>query len=378
MTALSHVMPASAFTRLVVDLFETAAPGANTFVLLGDEATLDRYVPRATTAEIVTVLTADDPVPHYSKAVADADIVVVHRMTLRSAPALHLARDTATRVWSGWGADYYGTDVNPLAWQLAPQSERWERQQSNILRRLDRVRTRWLGRGALQDTARRATAFSAPIPDDVPVFRRRFPGFDGDLVQLNYETVEDTFSVGFEGELGDDILLGNSATITNNHFDVLTKLASAPLNGRRVWAPLSYGNRELARAVIEHGRRVLGDAFEPLEDLLPYDEYKRLVARCGIVIMGHRRQQAVGSIGAALWNGARVYLDGLNPLSTFLTGRGAHVFPIDGIGPTSFGDEERITVERCALNRDVLQAFWGREKALSNIRELMELHRQRA
>lgn len=370
-------MPASAFTRLVVGVFESAAPGANTFLLLGDDAQFERYAPRESTATIVPVHPEEDPAPYYRRVVADADIVIVHRMTLRSAAALHLARDGATRVWSGWGADYYGTDINPLAGQLAPLSERWERQQSNILRRLDRVRTRWLGRGVLQNTARRATTFSAPIPEDVPIFRRRFPKFDGDIAQLNYETVEDTFSVGFAGELGDDILLGNSATITNNHLDVLTRLATAPLDGRRVWVPLSYGDRTLAKAVIEHGRRVLGSAFEPLEELLPYEEYKLLIARCGTVIMGHRRQQAIGNIGAALWNGARVYLDELSPLSVFFRNRDAHIFDVAGIGPGSFRNEARLSDEQRERNREVLRGFWGRERVVSNVRDLLDRHARR-
>lgn len=370
MTAITHVMPASVFTKFVVGVFEAVAPGDNTFVLLGTDDALDKYT-KGVSTNIIALNQDADPATIYADAVDGADAVIVHRMTLRSAGALHAASDGALRVWAGWGADYYGTDIDPLARQLAPLTARWQSGRSNLVRKVDRVRRRWWGRSILQNAARRANAFSAPIPDDVPIFRRRFPRFSGDIVQLNYESVEDTFSVGFDGELGPDILLGNSATITNNHFDVLERLARLDLDGRRVYVPLSYGDPELAREVITRGRSLLGDAFEPLEELLPYDEYKKLIARCGIVIMGHRRQQAVGNIGAALWNGAQVVLDELNPLSAFLTRGGAQLTPLSQLESQGLTGAQKHTVRE--TNRTVLRDFWGRERVLQNARDVIEL-----
>lgn len=129
---------------------------------------------------------------------------------------------------------------------------------------------------------------------------------------------------------GEDIQVGNSATVTNNHIDVFKKLASFELEERKVIVPLSYGKDDYRDYVLEKGREILGEHFYPITDFKPLDEYLSLFKHCSISIFNHHRQQAVGNIIAALWQGRTVYL-GQSPILDDFKRRGlpAHSFKTD-------------------------------------------------
>lgn len=237
--------------------------------------------------------------------------------------------------------------------------------------RMLRMRRNLIGARPLGPAARASDVFSAPIPDDLAVFRRRFRGFRGQYVQLKYSSVEDSYAAAAD-VTGDDILLGNSANVTGNLLEALELLAVAGTGGRRIVTPLSYGDPVYADAVSRRGAELFGSDFVALREFMPFADYQRLVAACSTVVMGHYRQQGVGNVAMALWSGARVFLDPRSPLTTFLRRQGATIGTLDEIkrgglpvGPS--GIEERDA------NRAVLQQFWGRDTVIANTRTLIAL-----
>jgi len=105
-----------------------------------------------------------------------------------------------------------------------------------------------------------------------------------------------------------NILLGNSATPTNCHFDALEKLAHLKDSNIRIYAPLSYGNAAYADAVTQKANEIFGDKFIPMRDFMPADEYFKLLGSIDAAVMAHDRQQAMGNIVPLLYAGKRVYL----------------------------------------------------------------------
>lgn len=126
----------------------------------------------------------------------------------------------------------------------------------------------------------------------------------------------------------DNILLGNSSSKTNNHLEALDVLSQLNLEDRKVITPLSYGNIEYLGLISKKGKDVLGANFTPLTDFISLEEYNKLIQGCGIVVMNHYRQQAMGNIIASLWMGAKVYLDERNTIYSYLKRIGLHVFSI--------------------------------------------------
>ncbi|MCU1417973.1 MAG: hypothetical protein JWP32_2147 [Schumannella sp.] len=365
-----HLHPDSPFLPFTMDVFETVAPGTGTYLVYARTGDLDRH-PRPASATVSAIAADAAGLATASRALAGADVVIAHSMTPFATRVVRSAPARATIVWSGWGGDYYGSNASALAGLLGPQSEAFRRSRLSPAGRVLQPLKRRRASSALRAAARASDVFSAPIPDDFAVFSRRFRGFRGRYSQLNYASVEDTFSPGAHEITGDDILVGNSATLTNNHVEVFEQLARIGVGGRRVVVPLSYGDPAYASYAAERGRQLLGSDFVPLRDFMPLAEYQRVIADCNLVVMGHRRQQGIGNVAAAMWSGAQVFLDERSPLSTFLRERGAHAGTLAGLS-TSGLPAGRITGAELAANRRVLQEFWGRDVVLANARALVE------
>jgi dTDP-N-acetylfucosamine:lipid II N-acetylfucosaminyltransferase len=105
-----------------------------------------------------------------------------------------------------------------------------------------------------------------------------------------------------------NILLGNSATVSNNHLDAIEKLRPYAENNIRIYCPLSYGDSQYADQVEHTGKAVFGKKFIALRDFMPYGQYLELLDSIDIGIFNHDRQQGVGNIVALLGLGKKVYI----------------------------------------------------------------------
>ncbi len=109
--------------------------------------------------------------------IAKSRVTIFHSVSPITARALASAPSSVRRVWSGWGGDYYDSTFDPDAGLLGASTRR-------LLDSTVRP-TFYAGRAVfairygpiLHAAARAADIFSAPVPADLEVFRKRFPGF---------------------------------------------------------------------------------------------------------------------------------------------------------------------------------------------------------
>ncbi|MBD9663191.1 TDP-N-acetylfucosamine:lipid II N-acetylfucosaminyltransferase [Variovorax sp. VRV01] len=107
---------------------------------------------------------------------------------------------------------------------------------------------------------------------------------------------------------GINILLGNSATQTNNHLDALERLRPFSNELAQIYCPLSYGDSAYADAVVKAGREIFGEKFTGLRNFMAPDQYLELLAKIDIAIFNHDRQQGMGNITTLLGLGKKVYM----------------------------------------------------------------------
>lgn len=107
---------------------------------------------------------------------------------------------------------------------------------------------------------------------------------------------------------GINIQIGNSAETTNNHFEVFDQLLKYKDSDISIYAPLSYGNQNYAKKVIERGKELFGDKFIPLTEFMPYEKYLEFLGNIDMVIFGHKRQQALGNSIILLGLGKKIYM----------------------------------------------------------------------
>lgn len=172
---------------------------------------------------------------------------------------------------------------------------------------------------------------------------------------------------------GDGIMVGNSASTTNNHQYVFEILSKLDLSGRSVTVPLSYnGNPEYIKEVCKTGRKLLGDNFGPLVEFMPLRQYNELQAETGYAFFGNLRQEAIGNILIVLYLGAKVFLCRTNPVYEWACSKGLKVFEIDNV--TQEDIDTPLDEESRRRNREILLKLYSRERLLSLIAGLAPIN----
>ncbi len=126
------------------------------------------------------------------------------------------------------------------------------------------------------------------------------------------------------------ILIGNSATIENNHADVLPGLLEIIDKEYTFSLPMTYGQFARYKTRIKTTySRALNDRVTYLEEHLELDEYYQFLHEHPTAIFLHYRQQALGNILYLLYTGTKVYLSENNIIYTWLIKHDIEVFKFE-------------------------------------------------
>lgn len=143
------------------------------------------------------------------------------------------------------------------------------------------------------------------------------------------------------------IIIGNSASLTNNHLDVCNSIEPYIPSSSEVIIPISYGDMNYAQ-VIESSIKLNGNV-KFLKDYMPIDAYNSLLVSCSYAVYGVIRQQAQGNIYRCLASGVKVFLYKDSILFHYLTELGCVIYAIEDINELSF--REPLSVEDAKKNQ---------------------------
>jgi len=192
-------------------------------------------------------------------------------------------------------------------------------------------------------------------------------------IKFSYYPIEKMLKDSSARVKSNNILIGNSASFTNNHLEVFEILKTLPLKNQEIIAPLSYGNEDYGTQIAKIGNDFFGNKFFPLKEFLPLHEYNQHISRCGIVIMNHYRQQAVGNVFTLIWMGAKVFLNEKNTLYTYLKRIGIVVFSISqDLIPQNLSCLEVLPLVDQNKNREILTMEISQDVLLKNLKNQIE------
>jgi dTDP-N-acetylfucosamine:lipid II N-acetylfucosaminyltransferase len=310
------------------------------------------------------------------------DCLVVHYLDYLKARVVLRAPKGLPIVWSGWGGDYYylitGSENNLLGKKTQQQVELLNRHRSNsrrgILQWMRKVFRRLLVTPIIKRAIYRTNYFSSPFPEDYDLLKLRL-GQDWSVryVRVFYGSVKLTYMPGAERVYGNNILVGNSATPTNNHIEIFDLLTQIDLGERQIFVPLSYGDPIYRDGIIAYGSKLFGSRFQPIVDFMSLEHYNTFIAECSVVVMGHRRQQGGGNAVTMLYKGAKVFLDEANTVYQYLKSKGAFVYSLQELQSKEANVFEPLTEEQKRKNREVMEGYSGHDMVLRSVGELVEL-----
>lgn len=158
------------------------------------------------------------------------------------------------------------------------------------------------------------------------------------------------------------ILVGNSATRTNNHGNVIDLLYQSREKMFSTICPLSYGDEEYAGQVEQYGKDKLGERFIVLKNFMTLEEYRRLLNSVDIAIFAYDRQQGMGNIINLLGAGKKVYLKKTTSTWQIFRDMGVKVYDINylEISPieTNIAESNQELIAR-HFSKGMLVAQWN-------------------
>lgn len=172
---------------------------------------------------------------------------------------------------------------------------------------------------------------------------------------------------------GENIIVGNSGSITGNHMQAFKLLKKLNVEGKKVIVPLSYGNPSYCDLLCKKGSELLGESFIPIKDFMPLQDYNNLLCSANVVIMNHLRQEAVGNILVSLFLGAKVYLHEENNLYEYFTSIGVQIFSINK-DLTSSNPEvfDSLSKEEQLINRQKILEEFNEKKIVFQTRKMLQ------
>jgi len=160
-----------------------------------------------------------------------------------------------------------------------------------------------------------------------------------------------------------NILIGNSASPTNNHISILKLLESYKNTDIKIYCPLSYGDYpDYRNKVIEEGNKIFNDKFIPIIDFMSKNDYETFLRDIDIVVFNHNRQEAMGITISLLGMGKTIYMNQNTTSFKSLTEKGFKVFNNDLISKDGLFTNRDVTVNLELVKKyysyEVLKQSW--------------------
>ncbi len=179
-----------------------------------------------------------------------------------------------------------------------------------------------------------------------------YRAFNYSLQQTLGELMQSAFS------LGDGLLIGNSASLTNNHLYVLSLIKDYDIDCNKIIIPVSYGGKKkYIDEVIKQYNGAFADRVSFLTDYIPLSEYNKIFLQIKIMILASWRQESIGTIFMGLYLGIKIYMSDKSPLYHSLKNEGFVIFEIEKAHSDSFS--MGLTSEQKELNRSLLLKKYG-------------------
>lgn len=381
MKKILHLAPDSIFINFALESFESEYPNQNTVWIFDSNHKVKTF--DYVGYELISSLDRFNPI--IINRLSDFDLVIVHAFQPAWYPILALSPSKVKFAWLGWGFDYYDYIYeDKKRMYLDKTRELYSKcciSNDFKLKELWKVPVRWFINTKLKQLAfKKISSISPVIPDEYELIRGaglipRLPH----LIPWNYANLEFNLLKGYGNAhvSGHNILLGNSATYTNNHIEAidLIKECLIDMDNTLVVTPLSYGDDECCKKnVVDYGTKSLNSSFTPLLEFMSMEEYVAIIKKCGFVIMNHVRQQAVGNIVIMLYLGARVFLREENPVYKMLKNEGAVINSVQELQANPYLLKTPLMDEEILFNKNILYKHWSKRSIDLKTKNLVEFH----
>ena len=342
----------------MISTFDNIDDIENTYIVVKREKGKIKYVKNIERIIIKSFSEISETV--FIESLKNYKYTLLHGMNMETLELIEKSRTYESFVWFSWGMDIYNVH-NKLRENLMLSKTR--RLYNSIYNQyyIKRLLKKIIATFDNNQFYKRQQRVLKKIKYIAPVIRE-----DYEVVKKYYKNAEHLRYLDFTyGDIrsfsyddfeikGENILLGNSGTFSNNHIEIVDILFLNKYKGE-IFVPLSYGVEKYIDSIENYGHNKFGEKFNPLRTFLSIDEYLKMLSSVGFVIMNHKRQQGMGNIYAMLYGGCKLFLREENPVYNFLIRNNFNIFTIDELeSNTAFSP---ITEYQKRENREIIKTL---------------------
>jgi dTDP-N-acetylfucosamine:lipid II N-acetylfucosaminyltransferase len=376
-TKILHLSHDNKCIDVAIRTFEDILPGANDLYLYADK---NIFYTKTTPIKTLTAFTK------FSRKdlalLEEYDVIFVHSLNFHLKRFIKQLPKNIPIVWFGWGYDYYNiihqnsdTLILPRTlshYSAVKNNNTFKRYMSKIK---DKVKNILWEQDELK-IIERIDYFIPVLPNEYQLIKNKYEGLNfPSFIEWSYGTLEHDFTLTEEAKcVGNNILIGNSSAIENNHLEVFDLIKAIDVSNRQLILPLSYGEGDAWRnLIIEYGRNAFSNSFLPITKFMEIKQYIKLLQSCGFVIMNHIRQQAVGNIIIMMYLGAKIFLRKECPTYDFFIERGAIIYSVQDLEEDLTLIEKGLSDIDKEINRNVIRDYWSTSKVKKKTVNLIDI-----
>jgi len=360
-----HLVTDEKFTDYAIKQF-SAPEMESEFVLIPSNFAVGCVVKNADKCRIIKQGSAEfcELIEH----LGDYSAIILHGMHWGGweTPVLKMVPAQVKVAWVFWGGDLYAREELKDTFK-APLS----RFLSFVHRKKRAIDTSWQ---IQKDLFNRVDYILSDELEEYE-FAKQYIGNEAvKFLPYNYYTLEETLGSCYDLQAkGENILLGNSASVENNFFEALLRLRCLSIENRKIIVPLSYGSPWIKNAVQKFGKWLFGSALCPLVDFMPRDEYNKLMLGCNTMVMNHWNPQAQGNMITGMWLGMRVYLSERSMTYTFFKRLGLKVYTVEhDLKRSNKNVFAQMTEEDVQHNRKIIRQYYDKEHTDEYVRDIVK------
>ena len=313
-----------------------------------------------------------------------ANVLVIHGLFSLNLDLLLKIKSKIKVVWLAWGYDIYESIFNYRA--LIRNCELYHIR-TLLVKKMEYLShpvkvlydlKHCLDKSLMEEAVGRVDYFSGVIPEEYDMIKSNpqnsfFKAKRLDFSYINLDSYYTKEHLNDSFVEGMNIQIGNSGDETNNHLDLFYLLHKYDLGNKKIFVPLSYsGGKHYKSVVCWYGRRLWKENFIPIMSFMPLNDYNNLIASTQYALFFHERQQAMGNIYNALWNGSMVFLSQESPAYCYLKKNGYVIYTIQN-DLYRVGNCETLSYDERMNNRIKMLKFYSPEACLNKTKKIIDI-----
>ena len=307
------------------------------------------------------------------------DVIVLHGFSSLQLNLIPLINKQIKVIWFSWGYDIYSNKWPEFKLIDIPNRIKGDVAGLQLYNKLKLIIKSTLkyglsGRELFKKSINRVDYYSGVFPIEYELLKKH-PFFTAKRIDFNYTKPDLYREENLKSDpiyTGHNILVGNSASYYSNHMDSFDKIATLNLQDRKIIVPLSYGNTfKYVCKVIEYGKKLFGNKFNPITEFIPFEAYNKLLKSCSIAIFNIEQQAAVGNILIAIWNGTKVFMPTDSMGYKHFNGIGVKIYPLrNRLSQTDI--DTPIEPSEIFANRYAIYRFYSFEMVKSKLEQSLK------